>query len=83
MLACQTGWWSAQVALVGWDGRTHHLDSLRSSSSVTVLALRPTRILGNLSYLLRSGFILVVGPALVYVAWASERSIGRTARFSR
>ena len=79
MLACQTGWWSAQVALVGWDGLSHHLDSLRSSSSVTVLALRPTRILGNLSYLLRSGFILVVGPALAYVAW-SFRTLDRANR---
>lgn len=69
-------WQGVQFALVGASGYAAHVDAIRSSTAVTVLALRPQRIPGSLWYLLRSGGYLYLVPGLLYVAWlARQRSL--------
>jgi 4-amino-4-deoxy-L-arabinose transferase-like glycosyltransferase len=69
MIACVTLWFAVQFALVGSGGFEHHLEAIRSSSAVTVAAFRPSRVLGSLAYLLRSGLAVFVGPGVVYAFW--------------
>lgn len=73
MVACVAAWYAAQFLLVGAANFAAHVDAVRSSSVVTVAALRPSRILSALAYLARSGLALVIVPALVYGAWCCSR----------
>lgn len=66
-------WQGVQFALVGASGYAAHVDAIRSSTAVTVLALRPRRVPGSLWYLLRSGGYLYIVPGLLYVAWLARR----------
>jgi hypothetical protein len=66
---CQATWWAVQLHLVGWTGFSAHLEAIRSTSHTTVTALRPSRIPGSLSYLVRSGYAAVVLPSLGFALW--------------
>ncbi len=78
--ACLAGWQLAQWLIVGADNYAQHLEAIRSSTNVTVLAFRLSRIPGNLWYLARSGFALFVLPGLVLATWQYVRrgSLDRT-----
>jgi hypothetical protein len=65
-------WIVVQRLLVG-GGYADHLQALASSTRVTILALRPDRIPGNIWYLVRSGILLAVLPGLVYVGLSMRR----------
>lgn len=71
--ACLAGWQLAQWLIVGADNYARHLEALRSSADVTVLAFRLSRVPGNLWYLARSGFALMVLPGLALAAWQVVR----------
>ncbi len=71
--ACLAGWQLAQWLIVGADNYAQHLEAIRSSTNVTVLAFRLSRIPGNLWYLARSGFALIALPGLALAAWQYVR----------
>jgi hypothetical protein len=66
-------WYAAQLVLVGGENFGRHVSALQSSSHVTILVLRTTRVLGNIGYLVRSGVPLLVLPGVIYVAWQLRR----------
>lgn len=72
--AVQAAWWAVQLQLIGWGGLAAHLGAIRASSQATVTAFRPARIPGNLSYLVRSGYVAVVLPSLCFAAWRCRRA---------
>lgn len=74
VMICVGLWYGIQLLLVGWDNFDQHLEAIRSSSQVTVAAFRPSRILGNLGYLVRSGLVFVVGPGLLWALWTCRYS---------
>lgn len=72
---CLAGWQLAQWLIVGADNYAQHLEAIRSSTNVTVLAFRFSRIPGNLWYLARSGFALIVLQGLALAAWQYVRRV--------
>jgi 4-amino-4-deoxy-L-arabinose transferase-like glycosyltransferase len=73
-------WYLVQIWLLGWPGFLEHLEQIRSSSAVTVTAFAPSRVVGSIWYLFRSGFILFVLPGFLYLAWLCRRRSQETAR---
>lgn len=65
-------WQLAQFILVGADNYPAYLEAIRSSSKVSVFAFQPIRYGQSLWYLIRSGFPIVIFPALAIGAWESR-----------
>lgn len=76
-LGCLAVWWIVQFILIGPQNFAAHLDSIRSSSQVTIFAFHFMRVPGNLWWLVRSGVIVVAGPGLIYYVVKELRNFQR------
>ncbi len=66
-------WYLAQLLMLGSQGFFQELAAVRSSSAVTILTFSTTGISDSVSYLLHSGFWLLVLPGWAYAAWSCRQ----------
>ncbi len=76
IILCLASWQLIQFILVGAENYGTHLEAISSSSKVTVFAFEPVRFLQSLWYLIRSGFMVFILPALLIGAWESRKRDG-------
>ncbi len=69
MALCLGAWQVFQLVMIGPEHYSRHLETIRSSLHVTILAFQPVRIPGNVFYMVRSGLGLFIFPAWLYTAW--------------
>ncbi|MCC6568806.1 MAG: glycosyltransferase family 39 protein [Anaerolineales bacterium] len=82
MLASAALWFGVQYRLVGAGNFGAHITALDSSTEVTILAFRTSRIAGNIWYLVRSGFLFFAGPGLVLsILESRQRTVVGLGRF--
>lgn len=72
IILCLGVWQFIQYILVGAENYGAHLEAISSSSKVTVFAFEPVRFLPSAWYLVRSGFLIFILPALLMAAWESR-----------
>ena len=65
-------WQFTQYLILGGESYAQSLVAIRSSAKVTVFALRAIRIPGNIWYLVRSGFVVIVIPGLTLAFFESR-----------
>lgn len=78
VIACFAAWQVVQFFIVGAENYAQHLAAVSSSSKISVFAFELVRLPGSVWYLVRSGFLLFIAPALLFVAWNSRRRDGRS-----
>jgi 4-amino-4-deoxy-L-arabinose transferase-like glycosyltransferase len=79
---CMTAWYGIQHLMAGPGQFARNLQAISSSTRVTVAAFRAQRWPGSGWYLVRSGFVPLILPGVVYAAVSGWRNRAQGARWS-
>jgi 4-amino-4-deoxy-L-arabinose transferase-like glycosyltransferase len=78
---CMVAWYGAQYLMLGPAQFAHNLQAVTSSTRVTVAAFRMQRWPGSGWYLIRSGFVPLILPGVVYATITGWRNKTQGARW--